>query len=251
MHPGEGAAGSEPSLASRWGGTQRQPPPLPGWSFQGEPGWPTSQPGWGPYTRVQGVRTGYFTQPPVGCDATLERGVVSFSREWPEAEACSLPPSLRFTQASPWHTELLRTRRGVGSSSGTGSEPWPPEESAELGLLRVLRWGLPWAAETKCRMGDRNPGFVSGLAGFSPGDSACPRPKGQPRFSRPRPCILGWSPSSHASACWCPSRSWVPVAFCWPVSLTPQSPCPQALWERAALLFKACTLTHQESALHP
>lgn len=40
-----------------------------------------SQPGWGPYTWVQGVRTGYFYPAPVGCDATLERGAVSFSRE--------------------------------------------------------------------------------------------------------------------------------------------------------------------------
>ena len=42
---------------------------------------PVSQPGWGPYTRVQGVRTDYFYPAPVGCDATLERGAVSFSRE--------------------------------------------------------------------------------------------------------------------------------------------------------------------------
>lgn len=91
-------------------------------------------------------------------------------------------------------------------------------------------------------MGDRNPGFVSGLAGFSPGDSACPRPKGWPKVQPSQPCILGLE-TLHASACPGLVPQYWELGACQPsVGLSlphPSIPCPQALWERAALLFKA------------
>lgn len=63
-----------------------------------------------------------------------------------------------------------------------------------------------------------------------PGDSACPGPKASQGSAVPT--LHPGLGNSHASACpglvLAPSTgSWVPVAFCWPVSLTPQSPCPR------------------------
>lgn len=100
MHPGEGAAGSEPSLGLPVGVNSANSPPLPA----GAPG--CSQPA----SPGGGLTLGFrcenrlFTQPQWDV-MPLWKGGFSFPEKWPEAEACSLPPSLRFTPRPPLGTQ--------------------------------------------------------------------------------------------------------------------------------------------------
>lgn len=110
-------------------------------------------------------------------------------------------PSLRFTPRPPLAHRTLENQEVWRLQFWHRlPEPWPQEVRAELGLLGVPADGASLRLQRlSAGWGGQNLGLCQAWLAFPPRDSACPRPKGQPRFSRPN--LASWVRQPHASAC--------------------------------------------------